>query len=89
MYKKQARRQMARDATEHSHPRVFPSRSPAPPLRLSFSLLVMPRKVKALPGPSRLSGILSSLRQEPRPALSAVKRLTLSYAAKNDHFGAR
>jgi hypothetical protein len=49
----------------------------------------MPRKVKALPGPSRLSGIIANLNKEPRPVLSAVKRLSLSYAAKNDHFGAR
>jgi hypothetical protein len=59
-------------------------------LAASATLHTMPRKVKALPGPSRLSGILASLKQEPRPVLSAaVKRISLSYAAKNDHFGAR
>jgi hypothetical protein len=50
----------------------------------------MPRvfKLKVAP-PSRLSGILANLHKEPKPSLQGVKKLSLSYAAKNDHFGAR
>jgi small subunit ribosomal protein S25 len=50
-------------------------------------LLVMPRK--PLPGPSRLSQILKRLQQEPIPSLPALSSLRLTYAIRNDHFGAR
>ncbi|RPD70846.1 hypothetical protein L226DRAFT_538661 [Lentinus tigrinus ALCF2SS1-7] len=49
----------------------------------------MPRKPKTIPGPSRLSGVLARLTQEPRPVLSSLKSLKLTYAYRNDHFGAR
>ncbi|KAI0757545.1 hypothetical protein C8Q80DRAFT_1216138 [Daedaleopsis nitida] len=49
----------------------------------------MPRKPKTIPGPSRLSGILARLNQEPRPHLPNLKSLKLTYAFRNDHFGAR
>ncbi|KAI0317911.1 hypothetical protein OF83DRAFT_1118924 [Amylostereum chailletii] len=49
----------------------------------------MPRKVKVLPGPSRLSGIMANLTRAPRPHLVGLKTLKLTLAAKNDHFGAR
>ncbi|KAI9065772.1 hypothetical protein FKP32DRAFT_1708564 [Trametes sanguinea] len=49
----------------------------------------MPRKPKTIPGPSRLSGILARLTQEPRPHLPNLKSLRLTYAYRNDHFGAR
>ncbi|KAF8584934.1 hypothetical protein K439DRAFT_1410432 [Ramaria rubella] len=47
----------------------------------------MPRK--PLPGPSRLSQILKQLQQEPIPTLPALRSLSLTYAFRNDHFGAR
>lgn len=47
----------------------------------------MPRK--PLPGPSRLSQILKHLQQEPIPTLPALSSLRLTYALRNDHFGAR
>ncbi|KAI0641088.1 hypothetical protein C8Q79DRAFT_1003830 [Trametes meyenii] len=49
----------------------------------------MPRKPKTIPGPSRLSVILARLTQEPRPHLPNLKSLHLTYAYRNDHFGAR
>ena len=49
----------------------------------------MPRKPKTIPGPSRLSRILAHLMQEPRPFLPNLKSLQLTYAYRNDHFGAR
>ncbi|TBU46296.1 hypothetical protein BD309DRAFT_954380 [Dichomitus squalens] len=49
----------------------------------------MPRKPKTIPGPSRLSGILAQLTKEPRPFLPNLKSLQLTYAYRNDHFGAR
>jgi len=55
-----------------------------------FWVVRMPRKSKALPGPSRLSGILADLKQNPRLELNAsVQSLKLKFAARNDHFGAR
>lgn len=49
----------------------------------------MPRKPKAIPGPSRLSKILAELSADPRPQLFDVKSLKLTLAFRNDHFGAR
>ncbi|OJT12885.1 hypothetical protein TRAPUB_10582 [Trametes pubescens] len=49
----------------------------------------MPRKPKTIPGPSRLSGILARLNQDPKPHLPNLKSLRLTYAFRNDHFGAR
>lgn len=49
----------------------------------------MPRKVKFVPTPSRLSEILKVLNQEPKPILSKVKGLKITYAYRNDHWGAR
>ncbi|KAF8525112.1 hypothetical protein BU17DRAFT_11842, partial [Hysterangium stoloniferum] len=46
----------------------------------------MPRKPV---GPSRLSQILQRLQQEPKPLLPSIKSLKLTYAYRNDHFGAR
>ncbi|THH04800.1 hypothetical protein EW145_g5263 [Phellinidium pouzarii] len=49
----------------------------------------MPR-AKVLPGPSSLSQILKRLHTLPTPVLApSVKKLKLTLAAKNDHFGAR
>ncbi|KAJ4485348.1 hypothetical protein J3R30DRAFT_3438960 [Lentinula aciculospora] len=44
---------------------------------------------KAPVGPSRLSKVLDILKSEPKLSLSGVRSLRLSYAYKNDHFGAR
>ena len=49
----------------------------------------MARKLKTIPGPSRLSKIMENLVRVPRPYMSTLKSLKLTYAAKNDHFGAR
>ncbi|KAI0825320.1 hypothetical protein BC628DRAFT_1374550 [Trametes gibbosa] len=49
----------------------------------------MPRKPKTIPGPSRLSGILARLNQDPKPHLPNLKSIRLMYAYRNDHFGAR
>src|SRR3954470_14370698 len=49
----------------------------------------MPRKLKVIPGPSRLSIILKRLTAQPRPSLSDLAALNLKLAARNDHFGAR
>ncbi|TFY70153.1 hypothetical protein EVG20_g2858 [Dentipellis fragilis] len=49
----------------------------------------MPRRTKAILGPSRLSQILLSLNRDPKPVLHGVKALRLTLAARNDHFGAR
>ncbi|KAF9779838.1 hypothetical protein BJ322DRAFT_1012710 [Thelephora terrestris] len=41
-------------------------------------------------GPSRLSQILQKLQSDPKPVLrSSLKKLKLTYAVRNDHFGAR
>ncbi|KAF7312197.1 L51-S25-CI-B8 domain-containing protein [Mycena indigotica] len=47
----------------------------------------MPRK--ALTGPSSLSQLVSHLRAPPRLGLPQITSLTLTLAARNDHFGAR
>ncbi|EED77782.1 predicted protein, partial [Postia placenta Mad-698-R] len=44
---------------------------------------------KALLGPSKLSKVLENLNKAPRPQLEAIKSLKLTYAQRNDHFGAR
>ncbi|THG99006.1 hypothetical protein EW026_g3282 [Hermanssonia centrifuga] len=49
----------------------------------------MPRKPKFIPGPSRLSKILEELNKEPKPYLNGLKSLKLTYAYRNDHFGAK
>ena len=49
----------------------------------------MPRKVKFIPTPSRLSQILAHLKKEPRPQLREIKGLKITYAYRNDHWGAR
>ncbi|KZT24717.1 hypothetical protein NEOLEDRAFT_1027597, partial [Neolentinus lepideus HHB14362 ss-1] len=49
----------------------------------------MPRKPRTIPGPSRLSKILAQLRRPPRLVLEDVRSLTMTYAQRNDHFGAR
>ncbi|TDL22287.1 hypothetical protein BD410DRAFT_788532 [Rickenella mellea] len=49
----------------------------------------MPRKVKVIPGPSKLSQVLEVLNKVPRPALAELQALRLKMAARNDHFGAR
>ncbi|KAG1741784.1 uncharacterized protein EDB91DRAFT_1222099 [Suillus paluster] len=49
----------------------------------------MPRKPKSIPGPSRLSIILKDLNKEPRLSLTGLRGISLTMAARNDHFGAR
>jgi hypothetical protein len=50
----------------------------------------MPRRLRTIPGPSRLSGILAHLTKPPRLELqSAVTKLRVSYKLKNGDFGAR
>ncbi|KZS90248.1 hypothetical protein SISNIDRAFT_488459 [Sistotremastrum niveocremeum HHB9708] len=49
----------------------------------------MPRKSSAIPGPSRLSQILKHLTIPPPPSLPSLQSLRLTYAVKNNHFGAR
>ena len=60
------------------------SRSSSSQLRVSTAMPKPPI------GPSRLSQILKSLKAEPRPVLTpSLKSLKLTYAVRNDHFGAR
>ncbi|KAH7920492.1 hypothetical protein BV22DRAFT_1039802 [Leucogyrophana mollusca] len=49
----------------------------------------MPRKPKTIPGPSRLSKVLAELKKGPTLHLTGLRGLSLTLAAKNDHFGAR
>ncbi|KAJ8080916.1 hypothetical protein AAF712_010136 [Marasmius tenuissimus] len=49
----------------------------------------MARKLKAPIGPSSLSKILERLNTSPKLTLYGVRALRLSYAFRNDHFGAR
>lgn len=50
----------------------------------------MPRRLRTIPGPSRLSGILAHLTKQPRLELNAeLKKLKVSYKFKNGDFGAR
>lgn len=51
--------------------------------------LKMPRKPKFIPGPSRLSIILKELNKEPKLSLTGLREISLTLAARNDHFGAR
>ncbi|KAE9402006.1 hypothetical protein BT96DRAFT_879857 [Gymnopus androsaceus JB14] len=44
---------------------------------------------KAPVGPSHLTKVLKVLKAEPKLSLSGVRTLKLSYAFRNDHFGAR
>jgi hypothetical protein len=49
----------------------------------------MPRKPAFVPTPSRLSQILAELKKEPRPQLTKLKGLKITYAYRNDHWGVR
>ncbi|EIN13276.1 hypothetical protein PUNSTDRAFT_128963 [Punctularia strigosozonata HHB-11173 SS5] len=49
----------------------------------------MPRKLKGLSGPTQLSKVLAFLTRDPKPTLNAVSSLRLTYAARNNHWGAR
>ncbi|KAL0576882.1 hypothetical protein V5O48_005089 [Marasmius crinis-equi] len=49
----------------------------------------MARKLKAPVGPSRLSKILTQLKSSPKLSLFGIRSLRLSYAYRNDHWGAR
>lgn len=49
----------------------------------------MARKAKVILGPSHLSKVLESLTKAPRPDMAKLKLLKMTYAARNDHFGAR
>jgi small subunit ribosomal protein S25 len=49
----------------------------------------MPRKLKTLAGPTKLSRVLGFLTRDPKPTLNAVQSLRLTYAARNNHWGAR
>lgn len=51
--------------------------------------LRLPNMARGPADPVRLRTILQHLRREPRPILPAVKYLKLTYAVRNDHFGAR
>lgn len=53
------------------------------------SVWAMPRFSKALPGPSKLSVVLANLNKQPRAALPSLKSLAITFASRNDHFGAR
>ncbi|KAG9310381.1 hypothetical protein JVU11DRAFT_9516 [Chiua virens] len=47
------------------------------------------RRGKFIPPPSHLSRVLEHLNAGPRLALTGLRRISLTYAAKNDHMGAR
>ncbi|KAG8220706.1 hypothetical protein J3R82DRAFT_3002 [Butyriboletus roseoflavus] len=47
------------------------------------------RRGKFIPPPSHLSRILEHLNAGPRLALNGLRRINLTYAARNDHMGAR
>lgn len=50
----------------------------------------MPRRLRIIPGPSRLSGILAQLTKQPRLELNhELTSLRVSYKNKNGDFGAR
>ncbi|KAG7090636.1 hypothetical protein E1B28_009738 [Marasmius oreades] len=58
--------------------------------RVLFAFItVMVRKLKVTIGPSRLSKILEHLHSSPRLSLFGLRAIRLSYAFRNDHFGAR
>ena len=71
--------------------------SPNPPIASTLFPLAVPSQLRlqtAMPkppiGPSRLSQILKKLKADPKPILTpSLKSLKLTYAARNDHFGAR
>ena len=50
--------------------------------------MVSKAKLAAL-GPSKLSQALAQLNAQPKLTLNAIRSLRLSYAFRNDHFGAR
>ena len=50
--------------------------------------MVSKAKLSAL-GPSKLSQALAQLNAQPKLTLNALKSLRISYAFRNDHFGAR
>lgn len=62
------------------HHQMFPTRR-----LLTTAKNVRGPKVSA----ERLGRTLEWLRQEPRPVLSSIRALKITYAARNDHFGAR
>lgn len=77
---------MACDFNKHKQP---PS-SDKFPFHVTHSFDAMPRKPRAIPGPSRLSGILADLTRQPRLELSReLTSLKLSHKIKNGDFGAR
>jgi small subunit ribosomal protein S25 len=45
--------------------------------------------INTIPGPVRLAKLLTHLKASPKLTLSGLKKLKLSYAFGNDHFGAR
>ena len=47
------------------------------------------RRGKFIPLPSHLSRVLEHLNTGPRLALNGLRRISLTYAARNDHMGAR
>ncbi|KAF9235857.1 hypothetical protein BU15DRAFT_77578 [Melanogaster broomeanus] len=47
------------------------------------------RRGKFIPPPSQLSQVLEHLNAGPRYALNGLRRVSLTFAAKNDHMGAR
>ncbi|THH30401.1 hypothetical protein EUX98_g3800 [Antrodiella citrinella] len=59
------------------------------PLLDSSAITNMPRKAKVVLGPSNLSKVLESLTKGPKPDMAKLKLLKLTYATRNDHFGAR
>ena len=53
-----------------------------------YTVMVSKAKLAAL-GPSKLSQALAQLNTQPKLTLNATRSLRLSYAFRNDHFGAR
>lgn len=49
----------------------------------------MTAPLNKIPNPARLAKLLSHLNASPKLSLSGLKKLKLSYAFGNDHFGAR
>ena len=55
---------------------------------VQITIMVSKAKLAAL-GPSKLSQALAQLNAQPKLTLNATRSLRLSYAFRNDHFGAR
>jgi hypothetical protein len=58
-------------------------------LDLDSRVFQMAQPLNKIPGTVRLAKLLTHLNASPKLALAGVKRMKLSYAMENDHFGAR